>query len=392
MFSFWKAYEIDGSDTCYAIVTPEREKCVEIAMYWLSLKTVDRNRPVTAVLRSTYKPCSNSLKTEEKSFAHEQLDQLAALLRAPQLHSCRIKYDYVPENRLYPEVFRDVVDLVASVESGQNRPISNPVFMNEAPFREEMDLFFHPKAAVNGYDGCPVDITSEKYTFTVREKDFFTISVGIGLGAPFGNAACNVKMLAERFPELEIDFSAVMKEMLTECMAGKQLYERINLGSVDITAFLERLLSHGEFAFAGPWPRQENHQRDQPVLRGVPCTMTCWNPKLHEYEVYDAQGNRLNAPDEYLDRDKILHGLTGGKQILTVGDYADFIHKLAGTSYFSDAEFTRLSMVEVIFMPRSDIRPALSGAIKFRRSRGKVELLMDLPRAGCTEIRRSYRI
>lgn len=347
MFHYSRGYEIDGSDTSYNILTPERAKCLEIVDFYLRLKTVDRRGELEIDLKRQRR--DYSLRSESEKFRLEgfRLEELGEMLASPEVTGCSIFYRYVPMNSLYPEVRREVVDIVARFDGTlrPGEPLHNPVFWDEHETTDSLDLYFTPEIARRIYE-CTEDISTEAYFLPILEGPYVALEIGCRLGGPFGSAAWNVTKLAERFPELRIDAGDAVQKLYEDTYLGsKRLCERIEVASDDPAAILEKLASDGAVFQIG-WGLRDGDttSRDRVWPLGLPRGLAEWDSNLYDYKAYDARG----FPVEIDGRDyeafyRILKGITGGKAVMTPGEYAAYVRKLAGASYFPDAEFVRLT-------------------------------------------------
>lgn len=388
MFKYWQGYEIDGSDSAYNIITPEKTKAIEVILYYLGLKTIRKKQRLAVRYKYKEKDYSRHYTEKKAYFCTADLEAFTAFLQREDLVWVEISYSYIEPGRLYPEVRREIIDIMLSLLPEQQRkPLHDPVFWEDFATRDLIEIYFDPVLAQNAY-GYNDDVTGEKYHQPLIKNPFCTIEFNCCLGADFSLIAYNLKHIAQRFPEFAIDYMKDIGFIKKEYyLNGMNLYERINLQTKDFAATLKRLAEHDSFWFAHF--RTNNNKDSKELLHvfRIQDGIGEWDA-LKIAKEYDADGNLINDFDyAYLD---ILKGITGGKSVFTIDEYAQYIQKLAKVDYFSDTDFTAYSSVNITFaLPSGN---SYRGFIRWLRTGGKLKMVLDVPLHLYDYVRKEYAV
>lgn len=376
MFSYWQGYEIDGSDSSYNLITPDRDKTIEILLYYLSLKTIRREQQLKVRYKYKEKSYSRQYSEAEVFFKNSAPHKLAEFLRSPDIVSAIVYYSYIEPGRLFPEVKREIIDIMISLlPKGKKKPVLHePVLWEEFATQDNIEVFLSQEAAAqaNKYSW---DITGEEYNKKMLAGAFATIEFNCRIGADFGFVAYNIKHMAERFPELGIDYKTEIAFIKDDFyLSGTSIYERINIVSNDYVSTLLRFTEYEEFWFSHFRSRLGN--RDSKELMQVyhiPEYISGWD-SLKIAREYDSQGNLINDWDyDYLD---ILKGLSGGKEVFTPAEYIEYVEKLAQSKYFSATDFTAYSSVNVNLKIKGN---SFRCFVRFIKRGGKIQMVFDVP-------------
>lgn len=390
MFDYTRGYEIDGSDTSYSILTSERGKCVEVVMYYLSLKTVEKHSPVEVRICREARRGMNKRDAEIVYIDHADLNYLAELLASPDILSCTISPRFHPTASLYPEIKRAMLDIAIPLDhQAKGRNLRNPVALSHMYDLDEInriDLAFTPKGAEDVYDMSD-DVSTQAYIARIRTGPYCAVEINCALGAPYGSVIYGLDKLAERFPELEIDTKAALKEMHDFYYLGdKTIYEHIVPETSDPAYTLGRMASDDDFDFIVGWRsgKQKKTRSDMMELVSLPDCMEKWEPGT--YGVRDFDDREPLCPSSFRDTLKaaalrILKGVSGNKRIMTIEEYAAFARKLADASYFSDDRYAYYTTIWANFYKtdKNGKRNAYRLIIRFERTEGKPTLVIDIP-------------
>lgn len=402
MFSYRNGYEIDGSDTSYAITTPDREKCVEILSFLLRLKTVSRKRPIEATVRKKFQDYSIRRHIEEMlEIPHDEMERLSGILCDKSITSCSVSYGCQPLNALYPEVRREIVDIVAEMEGVCPKTLNEPVFASAMEEKGEFYLSLTPDGA-KALIETTEKANSEKSSFPVAQTPFFAIEIGVFLGAPFGGAAYTVKKLSERFTELNIDAKNMIRRLYEGdgfYLSDKTIYERIEIETDDPLYTLRRLASFDGFAFVSHRRRhdydaaREETSKERMELVNIPRNLAAYASKPTDtYEFRDGNGRLDPLKSDSLAANPelgILKWATGGDNVMNVEQYVAFAKKLLDVSYFTDSEFTHYTTALVYIDNTTTDNPSI---LRFLRKNGHIGLMLDVPCALRGYARKTYSL
>lgn len=388
MFEYTHGYEIDGSDTSYSILTPERGKCVEVVVYYLSLKTVEKHSPIE--VRLCRKMGMKKCDAEIVYIDHADLNRLAELLGPPDILSCTIYHRFHPTASRYPEVKRAILDLAVPMDpQAKGRSLRNPVILSHMYDLDEVnriDIAFTPKGAVDTYDTSD-DVSTQAYIARIQTGPYCAVEINCALGAPYGSVIYGLDKLAGRFPELEIDAEAALKEMHDFYYLGdKTIYERVMPVTSDPVYTLRRMASDRDFDFIVGWRNGKRKQTRSDVmeLMSLPDCMEKWEPGM--YGIRDFDDREPLCPSSFRDTLsaaalRILKGVSCNKRIMTIEEYAAFARRLADVSYFPHDRYAYYTTIWANFYKKgkNGKRNAYRLIIGFERIQGKPALVIDIP-------------
>lgn len=391
MFTYTQGYEIDGSDTAYHITTPERERCIEILKYLLSLKVIDRDKPIEMVLRRRKHPHAvRGVESEGIELSYDTLETLSHHLSMPGITDCMIRYSYHSLNTLYFDVKREVVDLVAAMSPETKwHQFDNPVFCDDGAFIDEIYATFTPEGTQNLVETSNRAV--HRSGAIAGDTGPFAIEIGISRGAPFGSVAYMVQKLATAFPELWVDAYTMIVSMYRNegyTLSDKALYERIETPRENIVDALQHLVANDTIRFVS---RHRINQHDtkpeetsttQMEPPNLPRNLATYEsrPEL-EYEFRDPSGKfeiTRNYGATAAPEMGILKSAARGKNVLDISEYALFVRRLADATYFSDREYVNYTTVHVKIRLGGPGEEA-QGLLRCIRRNGRIRPVLDVP-------------
>ena len=397
MFSYVQGYEIDGSDSAYNVVARDREACIEVAAFLLSLKTLDRSVPFRARIHRKRKPYSiYGNATEERQYVYDEIDRTGSLLsslRAEDVTSCEIRFAYCPQNALFPDVKREILDRLIALTPPSERPgpLVRPVFDDEAGGVDDLYLSFTERNVEDILTSTRAASCAEN-TVKILQAGACAIEVGVGLGAPIGSCLYMLYRMKDRFPELHIDADTLAREMYDYdgfYPSGRHIYERIEPMTDDPLETLRRLVATGGFRFVSKrnrYPHEAEEEtsveqvelaRVRDDLLGEPLPQTLgYEFRTPDGRLDEAQSFMPDSPPDY----KILRSITGGKGVLDLKAYVEFARKLCAVEYFSALDCARYSTVSAYVDGTGSDEPASRILVRFIRKKGGAPgLVIDVP-------------
>lgn len=395
MFKYWQGYEIDGSDTSYTILTPEKSTCLEIVKYYLKLKTIDKNKPLQlSIYRKKEKYSVHFSQKEVLKIERSQLELLEEIFSDETIGKIEISYQYVSPNSLYPEIKRQIIDIVASYdEKNKNKQFHNPMLLDSLSHYNNInydyiEVLFHPKIARHYYE-CTDDVSSSKYIDSIIKNDFFAIEVSCSMGASFGILVYNLQKISERFPELQIDAKKRILEF-DAYFSGKKVYECINVKTNDFAQTIKRMIKQGGLVFRNYSYKSYKYYESIEELQcyNLPNAFPT-NVSSHLWQHYD-EGGTLLAGLEKDDALDILRGVSDGKSYFSIDEYISYVEKLAKVTYFSDNQFSAYTAVYLDYKSKFTKNEVV--ILLFLRKQQRLEMTLYLPSSIYEEFCRKYNV
>ncbi|NDV66683.1 hypothetical protein [Bacteroides sp. 224] len=319
MIEYWQSYEIDGSDSSYNVVVAEREKCIELLKFYLQLKVAHRGKPIK-IHRSSGK---DSQIVKDMYFAYEHLDDLWDVIRHCNLKYLQLEYEYVASGSLYPEVKRELIDMLAHHAGVKNHTFVNPVFSNSYTTTSYINISFDAKPS-NDYEM----VCSENYFQIIsKEHPLLVIDFDCVLNGPHELMFYGMHKMKDAFPEFEIDMHTSHELLAAYSINWDELImEGISLESSDYAYTLKWLLSN---------PAITMHPDNDTIYLGrLPMGFEHFDPLV----VYiDEKGSNYWTKDEINDY-LALQGIFG-KRTFSIDEYLQKVYKASKAEIFSDADF-----------------------------------------------------
>lgn len=254
MFKYWQGYEIDGSDTSFNIVVPNREALREVAAFYLSLPLWDRSRGMTwdAATSDVWAP-----HRDEELQSPFDADAVLASIESPDWGG----EGYLVTGCLDPELLegdlkREVYAL-SSTRPGEEEPdyrgVHPGVGLGRFYDAFNVGLIFGPRSSVQGYyvddEGTAINrgmiLNAGALDENARRPDRADLSLTCGPSFIYEYAAYIVTKLVERFPEIGIDGGLDCAGGFTEgCTYSTGLYacERFLFETESVADLTERLI------------------------------------------------------------------------------------------------------------------------------------------------------
>lgn len=253
MFVTWNGYEIDGSDTTYNLMMPERQKMKELVAFYLSLPIWDKREGIA------FDPTESGDWAPHRCVEGTDMDfepeLILQIMEDPTwAGSANFVVCCLPPDELPDELQKEIIALSATRPGAENKTYAmiDPVtYLYD--YRDDLGVgfqIFSPKE-MKKWKAAPPDglIFNEKaFEKNVRSKQ--TAHYGITCGPTFiyEYAAYIMKRLAERFPELGIDGGRDCQGGFTDgCTYCVNLYdyERFTFQTTEVAALLHRLKETG---------------------------------------------------------------------------------------------------------------------------------------------------
>lgn len=243
MFEYYKGYEIDGSDTCYNIITPEVEKIKELVNYYLNLKIIDKNTPIT--IYSVNGKKKHSLVG--KYYNKHELNRLWEDVSGNKFFE--ISYKYVDPNSLYPEVKRELIDFIVNNSNIKESDLVMPVFLDNRANIGYMNIILDSgKAKKNHFD--IEGIYSKKYQETIIKNPFYSLQIDCILGCSGPLKYYAIKKMSLTFPEYGIDSEESIGDIsFCEGDIERFIFEQIIIESNDFEYTIHKILDNKNIEF-----------------------------------------------------------------------------------------------------------------------------------------------
>lgn len=253
MFLTWNGYEIDGSDTTYNLIMPDRQKMKELVAFYLSLPIWDKRE------RIAFDPTGDGEWAPHRDTLGGNMDFEPELVLkgmddpAWKGSANLVTFSLHPEE--LPKALKaDIYALSDTRPGAQDRKYSkvDPVtYLRD--YQDELGVGFQifSQKRVEKWKALPPDglIFNDK-AFIENTKSGFAGRYGITCGPTFiyEYAAYIMKQLAERFPELGIDggrdCAGGFMDGCTYCV-NLYDYERFTFHTQEIASLLKRLKEAG---------------------------------------------------------------------------------------------------------------------------------------------------
>lgn len=321
MIEYWQGFEIDGSDTNYNLVVPEKEKCIELLNNYLNLKIIHKAVPVK-VNRVKGKGASLIQNT---LYEHEQLNELWDIIRTAEIKSIELEYTYVAPNSLYPEVKRELIDTLVKLGNFKAN-FENPCFNEPYHISDYIFVNFENKSEDYSYDNA----CSETYFKMVsKTSPYINIDFNCRLGGPHALMVFGMSKIKDAFPEFEIDLKQ-NTELISwyDIKYEELILEGIIVESTNYSHTLERILSSS-------MTEQKGNRKIN--LRRLPEGIENFDPSnFFEYDGGFSQHNYWDRKG--FERFKVLKGIFK-KRELDLDEYIRAVEKMAKADIFTDADF-----------------------------------------------------
>jgi hypothetical protein len=331
-FEYHKGYEIDGSDTCYNIISPEVEKIKEIFNYYLNLKIIDKNIPIK-IYSVNYKKKHELVGGEY--FRHE-LDKLWEDISG--INNFEVVYKYVSPNSLYPEIKRELIDYIIKSSSIKESELVNPTFLPDVVNTSYISVNFYTEKSKRNY--IDVDgIHSDKYYEKVKNTRFHNINIDCILGSSSPLKYYAIKKMSLAFPEYEIDPNESLYNISWyDVDIEKFIYEEIIVDSNDCEFSLNKIINNKNIEYCNKKNTLElKHSR---YLYKV--------DENQKYEYINLNGKKESYRN--YDNNKVI---TATYDIFTkyfdntIKSYISYAKKLSELSFISSEQFFKYSSINL---------------------------------------------
>jgi len=361
MLQYYQSYEIDGSDTSYDLVVPEREKCIELLKFYFKLKTIHKGKPIK-IHNATGKG-SKSLKNQ--TFMPENIENLWDIIRSYDLKFIALQYTYVAPNSLYPEVKRELIDMLLK-HAGVKHTFVNPMFSEPYHTTDYITIDFDCKPFDHRYD---LACSESYYAVVSKNTPFLNVGFDCSLGGPHELMFYGLSKIRDIFPEFEIDLH-LNEELLCyyEIKWDQLIKEGIPVESMDYKYTLERILTHSSVTLNQDGSKQIH-------LTRLPSGIENFDP-LKIYITEDRSANPNGWTKDEVNWYTALKGIMG-KTTLSIADYVEKMHKLAKAEIFSDADFENYTSFNLAIQTAKDNQQNCT--IKFVRTSTSPQMILLVP-------------
>ena len=324
MFEYWQSYEIDGSDTNYDLVVPEREKCIELLKYYFKLKTIHKGQPI----KIHYVTGKDNKKITDRLFIPENREDLWDIIRNYDLKLLTLQYTYVAPNSLYPEVKRELIDMLLK-HVGVKHNFINPMFSEPYQMVDYITINFDSKSTAYHYG---LACSDSYYTLVSKNSPFLYIIFDCSLNGPHELKFYGLSKIKDAFPEFEIDMHLINEELLSayEIKWDQLIKEGILVESTDYIFTLERILDN-------PFVTLNQNDLKQIYLNRLPPDIKRFDP----FKIYINEESSTNSNGWTKDEVNWYTALKGimGKSTFSIPEYVEKVQKFARAEIFSDADF-----------------------------------------------------
>lgn len=234
-----------------------------------------------------------------------------------------------PDN-LYHRVRKDIFDLSRRRPGAEDRvynyknPTISPFYFGSTFNIWIAASFRNKEKIVESYE--PEGLIFNQYALVNNMKSkHFTIDLGCGPGFIYEYAAFILSKMAERFPEIGIDGGIdCAGGFIDGCTYSCSLYafERITLTTENIAQSIIWILHE---LMIKPIKRTGKYGREYLECSGLAL-----------YHLYNV--DKWNA-DNSDPKDKIIKGISGGKQEYTPEEYEQFVRKISEIELFDSVDF-----------------------------------------------------
>lgn len=367
MFEYAKGYEIDGSDTSYYVIVSEFEACVEILEYYLRLKVVHKNAPITVVK-------ADGMAQDEirrKEYKRDNLHELWDCLRRQEITCVELEYKLVQPNSLYPEVKRELLEEFIRL-SDEKPALVAPEFRSSFEARESIVISLTPEAAENTYRySCCA--CGDDYVKEVIETPYFAVEFYVSVNAPHVLHYYSMKKLSEAFPNLKIEYEQVFSDIIyynieQSGWLDHHICERIEIFSGDYRQTLKRLAAMDEFEFY----RGRNKSEGDLDLANV--SYSAQSKGKYDFEYIDVNDDSRSYRQN--PAVNIFSGIFRKSSELTIDEYVEGVLKLAEARYFTDEAFVYYTTLWCKLLIDDK---AKYGYVKFERRSGGPVMILSVP-------------
>lgn len=361
MIEYYQSYEIDGSDTSYDLVVPEREKCIELLKFYFKLKTIHKGVPIK-IHNATGKG-SKGLKNQ--TFMPENIEDLWDIIRSHNLETLTLQYTYVAPNSLYPEVKHELIDMLLK-HAGVKHSFVKPMFSEPYHTTDYITIDFDSKPFDHHYD---LACSESYYAVVSKNTPFLNIIFDCSLGGPHGLMFYGLSKIKDAFPEFEIDLH-LNEELLCyyEIKWDQLIKEGIPVESMDYKYTLERILNH-------PSVTLNHNESEQICLTRLPSGIEKFDP-LKIYIDEDISVNSNGWTKEEVNHYTALKGIMG-KSTFSITEYIEKVHKLAQAEIFSNADFESYTSFDFIIQTAKDNKQDCM--VKFARTPTVPQMILLVP-------------
>lgn len=249
MFVTWNGYEIDGSDTTYNLIMPERQKMKELVTFYLSLPIWDKRTGIAfdPSESGAWAP-HRSIEGTDMAFEPERILQM---LDDPMWTGSANFVTYcLPPDELPEGLIEEITALSATRPGAANKPYEmvDPVtYLYD--YRDDLGVgfqIFSSEETAKWKLGPPDGLVFNEKMLIENAKKENASHYGITCGPTFifEYAAYLMKRLAERFPELGIDggrdCQGGFMDGCTYCV-NLYDYERFTFHTTDVAALLQQM-------------------------------------------------------------------------------------------------------------------------------------------------------
>ncbi|MDR2918043.1 MAG: hypothetical protein LBV72_01580 [Tannerella sp.] len=361
MIEYWQGFEIDGSDTSYNLVVPEREKCIDLLRYYFKLKVIHKGKPVK-IYRARGKGTGELVN---QVFMPENMEDLWDIIRSYDLKFLELEYTYVAPNSLYPEVKRELIDMLMK-QSGIKHTFVKPMFPERYYIVSYISVDFDSKPSPHHYE---MACSESYYAVVSKNSPFLNVIFDCSLNGPYELMFYGLSKIKDAFPEFEIDMH-LNEDLLCyyDVKWDELIKEGIPVESTDYVFTLERILSY-------PAVMLNQDDNKQIHLRRLPGGIKNFDPLkiyINEKSPADAGGWTKDEVNWYT----ALKGIMG-KSTFSITEYVEKVQKLARAEIFSDADFENYTSFD--FTIQIDKDSTQYCTIKYVRTSTDPEMIMLVP-------------
>lgn len=363
MFEYYEGYEIDGSDTSYNILTPEKERLKEVVNYYLNLKIIrkDIHIKITRV-----KP-ERKGKLYKKSYYKHELDLMWEEIFNSSIKYFEISYAYVNPYNLYPEIKRELITTIVENSGLKEEKLVQPVFAPNYYTQGYMEFFLETDIAKKRYTEFN-EICGDEYCDRQKDNPIRFVDVYCALGGPIVLKYYALHKIAEAFPELEIDAEANIANISWyDTNPEDFLYEEIDLLSNNLYMTIDRILNL----------ECVKTNKENPFINVYHCN----DKEKYKQFRYESISYKEKEPKVLGQIDTELEcmmGLCEKYHDRTLRGHIEFAKQIASLGFVTDNEFHRCTSIGIqIYNPNSN--SINSGTIYFIRKNNNIQLKLLVP-------------
>lgn len=398
MFEYYKGYEIDGSDTYYSLLTPNFEKVKEMITYVLSLKIVDKNKPITIKKanknkryvtkdfgRKEYFEGEELPDLVDRDYDKNNLEELFYDLFEYEVSDFRLEFVYVNIENLYPDIKREIIDMILEERGSVKKyHFKNPVLTRmwsnfdrglNYQVGELIDCYFIPQKLKNSiFDESrtltPID-KIEEYTKESYFNVDFCVSTVMGGVQPLLSYYV-LKKLTLRFPEYEIKaLETLNKISCYKLNVNDYIFESLQISPKDI----EHMLSNQLISFnKTEWVNEGRTRHVNQILidKGY-----LYLKQILDFEWYcdETNLNAINYRDEHpleYKLNKLLRNYYDPTtKYISIENYIKFCEKLYELNYLASNDIRKFTTSYFLLKETVNSEMTYECKVRFNVKEGK---------------------